>query len=404
MAKNCIRYGDLNPVRKKEIGKALDPKNTSFLDSMKQSVLKLFESDALEQAGPFKGIVLRIDQPRTNPDPSSWIERAYDSVFKPILISVKVRIPELHAHIPLPGKAGNNAAAANKIIDCYPSFLAASEEVSNKPVAVGDIVLVDFGDRENLQDPVYIDHVLSSPQPGALAEIETKDSFKKDSFLQSLPPTGDAAFSLKNLRNYIPSVEFPDLELQNFRQTLGSFYEENDHVNLPAGTEEQIGTFEDAYVNGKKVGQIELTKLDRQYTGSDKDVYIAKNQEIELINMIKAAEEDGTFLLVVSGFRTYKKQKELYDGYKEQKPNYNAAAAPGYSKHQNGIAFDFNTKNHLGEEYKWMSNNAHLYGFYNEGRFFSTKEAWHWVYLGKDDPKVVREGELSYRDKIKSFK
>jgi monoamine oxidase len=65
----------------------------------------------------------------------------------------------------------------------------------------------------------------------------------------------------------------------------------------------------------------------------------------------------------------------------------NWVAAPGYSNHQDGLAFDFGTQavgkkglGAIGKKawfHKWLVAHAHNYGFYPY-----EKEAWHWTYRG----------------------
>ena len=61
--------------------------------------------------------------------------------------------------------------------------------------------------------------------------------------------------------------------------------------------------------------------------------------------MVNAAKNDGISLDVVSGFRSYETQNQLYNGYvsrdgKEAADTY--SARPGHSEHQTGLAFDVN--------------------------------------------------------------
>lgn len=104
----------------------------------------------------------------------------------------------------------------------------------------------------------------------------------------------------------------------------------------------------------------------------------------------------GLDLFLISGYRSYKKQEELYNKYVkedgEEKAN-TYSAKPGHSEHQTGLAFDIggiddSFKNT--DEAKWIKNNAHLYGFivrYPENKTEITGyiyEPWHVRYLGID--------------------
>ena len=83
-------------------------------------------------------------------------------------------------------------------------------------------------------------------------------------------------------------------------------------------------------------------------------------------------------------------------------------ARPGYSEHQTGLAID--VKDGSGQyaffknsdEYKWMKDNAHKYGFilrYPEGKEHITGfsfEAWHYRYVGVDVATFIYENDLTF--------
>jgi hypothetical protein len=87
------------------------------------------------------------------------------------------------------------------------------------------------------------------------------------------------------------------------------------------------------------------------------------------VRMRDAARRAGVNIVVVSGFRTMAKQRELYAAYKAHRGN--LAAPPGYSNHQSGHALDLNAK--APGVYAWLSRNAATYGF----RRTVPSENWH---------------------------
>lgn len=216
-------FGELNPVEEPKIGKSLDTRNTSATDALRAAALDVYKKDSFESTGPLKGFVLRIDNNPNDNEPDSWVSRVFAAVRIPSLKVLKVRIPEIHATLPEPAKYGANAEESNKVIDMYPSFIAASEEISNKPVAPGDIVLVDFVNRVNLSQPIYLGPVLSNPTPGAVGEKSAQSVFEDNttSALQASPPTGDNVLGNKNESNQIPqSVDNGTNQSQTPVQTL----------------------------------------------------------------------------------------------------------------------------------------------------------------------------------------
>ncbi|HHX16809.1 MAG TPA: M15 family metallopeptidase [Mollicutes bacterium] len=114
---------------------------------------------------------------------------------------------------------------------------------------------------------------------------------------------------------------------------------------------------------------------------------------------------------VTSSYRSYATQKILYDADKASNGVAMAdkyTARPGYSEHQTGLAID--VKDGSGQyaffknsdEYKWMKDNAHKYGFilrYPEGKEHITGfsfEAWHYRYVGVDVATFIYENDLTF--------
>ena len=110
--------------------------------------------------------------------------------------------------------------------------------------------------------------------------------------------------------------------------------------------------------------------------------------------MASAASNEGISLWIASGFRSYSRQKALYNNYvnqdgKEEADTY--SARPGHSEHQTGLAFDLNqVDRNFGNtpEGIWLAKNAWKYGFilrYPEGKTNETGyiyESWHFRYVG----------------------
>lgn len=122
--------------------------------------------------------------------------------------------------------------------------------------------------------------------------------------------------------------------------------------------------------------------------------------------MQQAAAKDGLDLYVVSGYRSYDYQAQLYQNYCNRDGQAAAdrySARPGYSEHQTGLAFDLNsTSNSFAgtAEAKWLAAHAHEYGFiirYPKGKESVTGyqyEPWHLRYLGTETAKAVYDSGL----------
>ncbi len=108
-----------------------------------------------------------------------------------------------------------------------------------------------------------------------------------------------------------------------------------------------------------------------------------------------AAGKEGVTISLLSGYRSYARQKRIYNGYVESRGKAGAdaiSARPGHSEHQSGLALDVNSlSSSFGNtrEGKWLAANAWKYGFiirYPYGKKGVTGydyEPWHIRYLGK---------------------
>lgn len=114
-----------------------------------------------------------------------------------------------------------------------------------------------------------------------------------------------------------------------------------------------------------------------------------------------AGKEQGVFLYGISGYRSYDRQKQLYETRLRQKDNsyvYLHLAPPGASEHQTGLALDVSCpsvslqlENCFAStaEGKWLASHAPLYGFiirYPQNKELITGyawEPWHIRYVGK---------------------
>lgn len=127
--------------------------------------------------------------------------------------------------------------------------------------------------------------------------------------------------------------------------------------------------------------------------------------EAAFYEMAGAAADDGIWLYIVSGYRSYWYQDQLYWGYYswrgEETDRFSAKA--GHSEHQTGLAMDVNdaTRNFVGTpEAKWLEEHCVEYGFiirYPEDKEDATGfmyEPWHIRYLGKEKSKLIADSGL----------
>jgi zinc D-Ala-D-Ala carboxypeptidase len=120
-----------------------------------------------------------------------------------------------------------------------------------------------------------------------------------------------------------------------------------------------------------------------------------------LVALWHAAQFDGVSLNVVSAYRSYSYQEDLFQRYSDSHGPDEAnrfSARPGQSEHQlgttidfGGTAFDLTAAFAETDQGLWLANNAYLFGFvmsYPEGGEDVTGyiyEPWHYRYIGVEE-------------------
>ncbi|WP_231365870.1 D-alanyl-D-alanine carboxypeptidase family protein [Zhihengliuella flava] len=124
-------------------------------------------------------------------------------------------------------------------------------------------------------------------------------------------------------------------------------------------------------------------------------VYLTAPAASALRDLVGAASRNGHSLRVVSGYRSYDRQQQLYNAYVSQYGQAYAdsiSALPGTSEHQLGLAVDVGSlSGSFGSSPagRWVAAHAHEFGFvirYPQGLEHITGyryEPWHLRYLGK---------------------
>ena len=131
------------------------------------------------------------------------------------------------------------------------------------------------------------------------------------------------------------------------------------------------------------------------------------------VALVDAAAEEGYRIWAVSPYRSYDRQKSIYNGYVRSYGQGSAdtySARPGCSEHQTGLAVDvakrgYSYKTFSGtKECAWMQEHAHEYGFilrYGKGMDYITGymyEPWHYRYVGVDAATYIYEHDLTFEE------
>lgn len=146
----------------------------------------------------------------------------------------------------------------------------------------------------------------------------------------------------------------------------------------------------------------------------DSDIYP------QLQKMFDDMRAQGYYPEVRSGYRSEEKQEEIFESkyaaFREQGYSKKEAreltekwvAKSGTSEHETGLAVDINPdRDKSGDEvYRWLSENAHKYGFikrYPEDKTDITgisNEPWHFCYVGENAAKEMKKKNLCLEEYI----
>ena len=149
----------------------------------------------------------------------------------------------------------------------------------------------------------------------------------------------------------------------------------------------------------------------------------------DLEDMLRACRTAGHSPLIVSSYRAWSQQEEMYEekvgelmsqGLDRETAEADAkshAAAPGYSEHQLGLAVDI-----VDEEYslldekqgdtatqQWLMENCWQYGFilrYPEGKREITGveyQPWHYRYVGLSAAEQIHELSITLEEYVDMF-
>ncbi len=141
---------------------------------------------------------------------------------------------------------------------------------------------------------------------------------------------------------------------------------------------------------------------------------LRKEAAISLKALFNEALENGLKLYACSGYRSYERQKQIFEDFcisdGEEEAN-RFSARPGSSEHQTGLCMDvtcesvdFELRSSFEdtEEGKFVLLHAHEYGFiirYPKGKESITGyiyEPWHIRYIGRDTAMKVYQSGLTY--------
>ena len=217
-------------------------------------------------------------------------------------------------------------------------------------------------------------------------------------------------FLIKNLDKYIAySDKNPEISLTEVIALVNVHRDQDYYENMEAADTSKGNTMlVNKYNALSKDYEVEdLKTISKTYSYGD-NKKLNKEAYDAFISLADDAKKEGYTILIVSSYRTYQDQEDVWKDYKASFGTKKAdayAARAGSSEHETGLAIDvadYNDKNdkfEATERFKWMQTNAHKYGYilrYPKGKENITGysyEAWHYRYVGIDTAtKVYNEG------------
>lgn len=251
-------------------------------------------------------------------------------------------------------------------------------------------------------------------QPDLFLSLLKNKEHSKQVFKQQTPPTKiERELSIKSSEKLIQNIRaFPILEAT---LNIDGGIEDIPVITNP-NSKLLVVNKERRLPDGFVPDDLVKPNVPFSFSGEDEKMYLRKEATEALEEMFEAAEKEGIHLFAVSGFRSYERQKYLFQYYVNTMGLEEAARAsafPGTSEHQTGWTMDitsasnnFQLTQSFGEtlEGKWVEENAHRFGFiirYPKDKEDITGykyEPWHLRYVGVDAATYLKENNLTLEE------
>ena len=232
----------------------------------------------------------------------------------------------------------------------------------------------------------------------------------------------------ENIINFVSNSYF---EINNLERYI-NYMENNDYTTDEVVTYVNIGIDKPFYTDIKTINNPNgLLVLCNKYNALPSDyepedltevgssgIYMRKEAAENMYAMVLAAEAAGLHVNLVSGYRSYDYQVELYARHVRERGETEAdrvSARPGHSEHQTGLAMDLSNDWTLEkyfedtELFEWLSQNDYKYGFilrYPKDKEYITGydyEPWHYRYVGVEVATVIHNEDITYEEYVMKY-
>lgn len=152
------------------------------------------------------------------------------------------------------------------------------------------------------------------------------------------------------------------------------------------------------------------------FDGENEKKYLRSEAAKALENLFEAAKKENLNLYAVSGFRSYQRQKTIYEwnlSNRGEEWTNKYSAKPGHSEHQTGLSMDVSCRSinfSLDEAFEntpegqWLKSNASEYGFiirYPKDKTSITGyayEPWHIRYVGEELAELLDKQNITLEE------
>lgn len=303
----------------------------------------------------------------------------------------------------------------------------AYQEISQRPYSKTiDYMLQSGYFKEKYLENYY--HIIyqTFPNFGKYINVLLEKNYTPQEINSILATFGQKNISVLLEKDHIditPYLEFSNIELDKLDRYQAYMVEKSVPLRH-AITEVNIGLDQPFYTNYSVIDDPDsITVLVNKYHALPasyvpKDLVtlsyqpylkLRKEAAIHFEEMIEAARISGHYIYPFSPYRSYERQKELYDTYEQKEGKEKAdtySARPGFSEHQTGLTVDVRSAgkedNLTASDYEWILKYGPTFGFivrYPEGKSHITgykNEPWHLRYVGEDIAKEIQEKNITF--------
>jgi len=245
-------------------------------------------------------------------------------------------------------------------------------------------------------------------------EIESKYTKEEQSKLEKLNYINEKIdyFKMENIDRYIEYKEKNnDLNNEKIVLYVNIGIDKDFYSNIYTSPNQNTNTIlvNKYYAIDSTFEPKDLVNIDSKYRTRN-DAQMTKEATEAFNKLASDAQKEGYTILAMSTYRSYSRQKTIYNNYVSYdgvKKADTYSARPGHSEHHTGLAVDVKNKDKVytkfgeTEEFIWMKENAHKYGFilrYTTENEFITgykNEPWHYRYVGIEIATQMKKENIS---------